>query len=99
MKVDIVRQTDNKSLQRKELEFRIEHIGGTTPSRTDVKAKIVAQFDSAPDCVVVVELDTKYGIGLTLGKARIYSSPEQLRFVEDSFILKRHEPKKKAGAE
>ncbi|NWF97139.1 MAG: 30S ribosomal protein S24e [Candidatus Thorarchaeota archaeon] len=99
MKIDILREFENKLLQRKEIDFRIEHVGSTTPSRTDVKAKVVAQLNSDPACVVITRLGSKYGIGMTRGSARIYSTPEQLRLIEHAHILKRHEPKKKKKEE
>jgi len=99
VKVEILRQKENKVLKRKEVDFRIEHMGGTTPSRADVRAKIAAQLGSDPSTVVIRTLTTKFGIGMTEGSARIYTSPEQTKRVEIGYILERHEPKKKKGEE
>ena len=95
MKIEILHEKENKPLARKEIEFRVEHLGGTTPSRADTRAKIVAQFDADPSSVVIRTLDTKYGKGITDGIARIYSDPEQMNRVELDHIIKRHEEKKK----
>ncbi len=95
MKIEIVQETENKTLARKEIEFRVEHLGSTTPSRDDVRTKITAQFDADPSSVVIRSMHTKYGMGVTDGVARIYSDPEQMNKVELDHIIKRHESKKK----
>ncbi|MHA2064141.1 MAG: 30S ribosomal protein S24e [Candidatus Thorarchaeota archaeon] len=94
MKIEILQEKENKPLARREIDFRVEHIGGTTPSRADVKAKIVAQFDADAASVVIRRLDTKFGAGMTEGTARIYTDPEQMKRVELGHIIKRHETKK-----
>jgi ribosomal protein S24E len=94
MKIEILQEKENKPLARKEIDFRVEHIGSTTPSRADVKAKIVAQFDADAASVVIRSLDTKFGAGMTEGSARIYTDPEQMKRVELGHILKRDEAKK-----
>ncbi|MFX0106966.1 MAG: 30S ribosomal protein S24e [Candidatus Hodarchaeota archaeon] len=94
MKIEILHERENKPLARKEIDFRVEHIGSTTPSRADVRAKIVAQFDADSSTVVIRSLETKFGIGVTEGSARIYSDSEQMKRVELGYILERHESKK-----
>jgi len=94
MKVEILQERENKPLARKEIEFKVEHIGGTTPSRADVKAKIVAHFDADASTVVIRNLVTKFGIGMTEGTARIYTDPERMKKAELPYVLKRHESKK-----
>jgi len=99
MKIEILKEKENKPLARKEIEFRVDHTGTTTPSRADIRAKIMAQFNADAAAVVIKKLDTKYGIGMTEGTARIYSTPEQMNKIELAHIKKRHESKKKEDAE
>ena len=98
MKIEILEEKENKPLSRKEISFRVEHMGTTTPSRADVKSKIVAQFDADASAVVITNLDTQFGIGITKGSARIYSDPEQMKRTEHEFLIKRHEQKEKEGS-
>jgi ribosomal protein S24E len=98
MKLEILEEKENKPLSRKEISFRIEHMNAKTPSRADITSKIVAQFDAAASTVVVTNLDTQFGIGITNGSARIYSDPEQMKRIEHEYIIKRHETKKKGGS-
>ncbi len=99
MKIDILQQKENKPLGRKEIEFSVDHIGGTTPSRLDVKAKLVALLNADPACVVITVLRTKFGLGMSDGSARVYSSAEMLKQTEAAYVLKRHEPKKEKEPE
>ena len=97
MKLEIIKETENKTLARKEVEFRIDHQGGTTPSRADVRDKIVAQFDASADTVVVRSLDTKFGVGVSEGVARIYNDEAQMKRIELNHIQKRHGSAKAEG--
>lgn len=98
MNIEIVAEVENKTLFRKEIDFRIDHVGSTTPSRKDIQAKIGAQFDADSEAVVVKKLETKYGIGITEGSARIYSDLEQMKRIELDYVLKRHESEEKKEA-
>ncbi len=95
MNIEILNEKENKTLLRREIEFRVDHTGNTTPSRADIQAKLGAQFDADAELVVVKALDTRYGIGITKGSARIYTDAEQMKRIELDYILKRHEDKKK----
>ncbi|MFX1367600.1 MAG: 30S ribosomal protein S24e [Promethearchaeota archaeon] len=94
MKIEILEERENKPLARREITFRVEHAGGTTPSRADIRAKIVAQIDADDTRVVIRSLVTKFGSGVAEGTARIYDSSEQMQRVEQKYILARHEGKK-----
>ena len=97
MKIEILNERENKPLARKEVDFRVDHAGASTPSRADICAKIVAQFDADSSAVIIKSLDTKFGVGITEGTARIYSDPEQMKRIELEHIVKRHESKKQEG--
>jgi small subunit ribosomal protein S24e len=99
MKIDILSEKTNKTLSRREFEFRIDHAGEKTPSRAEIQAKIGAQFDADLSTVIIKTLKTKYGIGMTKGIARIYTDTEMMRKIETPHIAKRHEPKKKKETE
>ncbi|MFW9956344.1 MAG: 30S ribosomal protein S24e [Candidatus Thorarchaeota archaeon] len=99
MKLEIIKETENKTFARKEVEFRVDHQGGTTPSRADVLDKIVAQYDASKETVVIRIMETKFGLGVSEGQARIYADADQMKRVELGHILKRHEPKKTGEGE
>lgn len=95
MKFEVIKEQDNRPLFRKEISFRIDHQGTTTPSRADILGRIVAEYDADVSRVVIKTLETKFGIGITEGMARIYDTAEHMKRVELPHIIKRHESKKK----
>ncbi len=97
MEIEILQERENKALSRKEIDFRVNHTGATTPSRAEVRAKISAMYDADLEVVVVRHLSTKFGIGVTHGSARIYKSPEGMKRVELEYIVRRHEAKKEGA--
>ena len=97
MKIEILSERENKPLARKEVDFRVDHAGASTPSRADIRAKIVAQFDADSSAVIIKKLDTKFGAGITVGTARIYSDPDQMKLIELNHIVKRHESNTEEG--
>lgn len=97
MKIEILNERENKPLARKEVDFRVDHAGVGTPSRADIRAKIVAQFNADSSSVIIKKLDTKFGVGITEGTARIYSDPDQMKRIELDHIVKRHESKEEEG--
>ncbi|MFW9981084.1 MAG: 30S ribosomal protein S24e [Candidatus Thorarchaeota archaeon] len=99
MKIEILKERDNKPLARKEVDFRVDHAGSSTPSRADIRDKIVAQFDADKESVIIKKLDTKFGAGITEGSARIYSDSEQMKRIELDHIVKRHMSKEKPEGE
>ncbi len=99
MKIEILSERENKPLARKEVDFRVDHTGASTPSRADIRTKIVAQFDANSSAVIIKSLDTKFGAGITEGTARIYSDEDQMKRIELDHIVKRHESKKEGEGE
>jgi len=99
MNIEILNQRENKPLGRREITFQIDHPGTSTPSRADIHAKIVAQFNADATTVAISTLENNFGIGRITGSAHIYDSPEQMKRIERGHMVKRNEPKKKEAAE
>ena len=95
MEIEILRERENKPLARKEVDFRVDHAGAGTPSRADIRAKIAAQLDAPKDNVVIRNLDTKFGAGITEGSARIYSDSDKIKRIELDHIVARHKSEEK----
>ena len=95
MKIEILKERENKPLARKEIDFRVDHAGAGTPSRADIRAKISAQFDADKESVIIKSLNTKFGAGITKGTARIYSETDQMKRIELDHIVARHKSEDK----
>ncbi|MFB6071429.1 MAG: 30S ribosomal protein S24e [Halobacterium sp.] len=89
MEIEILEQEDNPLLHRTEVKFEIEH-EDATPSRLSVRDSLAAKLDKDSEEVVVHELDTKFGMRTTVGRAKVYESPEEAADVEHEHMLERN---------
>ncbi len=97
--INILSETENKLLNRKEIEFEITHPTSSTPKRLDIRKKIAAQFNKEENLTLIIQLDTKYGIGLTKGQARLYENATDIKKIEPAYMIKRNMPKEKKEEE
>jgi len=72
LEINITKDWENPLLDRKEITFNISHTGAT-PSRDEIKNKLVAQLNSRHELVIVDKIRTEYGTQNTSGYAKIYS--------------------------
>ncbi|MFC3477501.1 30S ribosomal protein S24e [Halobacterium litoreum] len=89
MEIEILEQEDNPLLHRTEVTFEIEH-EDATPSRLSVRDSLAAKLDKDSEEVVVHELDTKFGMRKTAGRAKVYDSPDEAAEVEHEHMLERN---------
>ncbi|WP_336036134.1 30S ribosomal protein S24e [Halobacterium yunchengense] len=89
MEIEILEQEENPLLHRTEVEFEVEH-EDATPSRLSVRDSLAAKLDKDSEEVVVHELDTKFGMRKTIGRAKTYDSPEAAAEVEHEHMLERN---------
>ena len=92
MEINITKDWDNTLLDRKEITFNISHTGAT-PSRDEIKNKLVAQLNSRHELVIVDKIRTEYGTQNTTGYAKIYSDVDRANEIENKYVLERNEPK------
>jgi small subunit ribosomal protein S24e len=89
MKIEIIKKTENKLLERTEVEAKIEHIGGPVPTRDEFLSKLAALLNKERDQVVLIKLEAKYGEGTSLARVHAYDSAERAILVEKEYLLKR----------
>jgi len=90
MKMEITQQRENPLLKRKEVYFTIEHAGETTPGRNAVAEEVAKQMKSKRNCVVVDEIESVYGRGMSKGYAKVYESMEAALEYDRKHLLKRN---------
>ncbi|NLL95263.1 MAG: 30S ribosomal protein S24e [Thermoplasmatales archaeon] len=89
MKVEVSEQKDNLLLKRKEIRFTVDHRGGATPA----KAAVVEELKKAvkgKGVVVIESMESKYGIGVSEGYAKMYDTLEAAWEVEKEHIMARN---------
>jgi len=89
LEINITKDWENPLLGRKEVTFNVSHTGAT-PSRDEIKNKLVAQLNSRHELVIVDKIKTEYGTQNTSGYAKIYSDVERATEIENKYVLKRN---------
>ncbi|MCL2141276.1 MAG: 30S ribosomal protein S24e [Methanimicrococcus sp.] len=102
MEIKIIKDLQNKLLNRSELDFTVEY-EGPTPSRADVRKKLAALLNKDLELVLIQKMEAEYGVQLVKGYAKIYESEDRMKQVENEHILLRNkmpeEPTEEAAEE
>ena len=72
MKMEINEKKENVILKRTEVRFTIDHKGESTPSKGAVVDELAKKLDAKRDAIVLNNIDTVYGSGLSKGYAKVY---------------------------
>ncbi|ACJ17401.1 SSU ribosomal protein S24E [Thermococcus onnurineus NA1] len=89
MEIKVTEIKENKLLGRKEIYFDVIHEGEPTPSRKDVKGKLVAMLDLDPETTVLQYIKSYFGSRVSKGYAKAYESKERMLYIEPEYILVR----------
>jgi len=91
MKLDIqvINETNNPILNRREIVFKVIH-DEATPSRKSVVDKLAATQNSKAGLVFVDGLRTEFGKRETIGYAKIYETAERAKQIERAHIIERN---------
>jgi ribosomal protein S24E len=84
--VKVLRDVENKVLNRRELILRIHHAGAKTPTRSEVREVVSSMFSAPQDLVIVKSLRTLTGTNVTEAHIHIYRDEKTLQEVEPSHI-------------
>ncbi len=90
MELKILTEEMNKLFNRKELRFELIHEGEPTPKISDVRLKIASMTGGMSSHVVIDKFKTLFGIGRTIGYARIYENKDEMIDYEPEYLLKRN---------
>ena len=100
MNVEILieRQKDNPLLKRKEIYFRIRYEDTkVTPSRKDVREKLSGLLNAELERLVVRWIKPEFGRMEAEGYALVYDTEEDMRAVEEDYVLERNFGERKEG--
>ncbi|MBD3312329.1 30S ribosomal protein S24e [archaeon] len=90
MDIKVLKEDENKLFNRKEVRFEVIHDGEATPKLTEVRLKLATKTGSNPSHVVIDGFKTLFGIGRTIGDARIYQETKDLKEYEPHYLLERN---------
>ena len=92
MEIEIVQDTRNELLSRRELRFVLKH-DGPTPSRKEIVGRICAMNNVPENLSVLGPLSTRYGMMQAEGMLRIYDTEEAKNRAESDHLFTRGQPK------
>lgn len=90
MELKILSLDENKLFNRKELRFQVIHEGDPTPRLSEVRTKIASLTGVMSTHVVIDKFETLFGIGRTIGNARVYENRDEMKEYEPEYLLKRN---------
>jgi small subunit ribosomal protein S24e len=90
MKMEITEKRENPLQKRVEVYFTIDHNGESTPGRNAVAEEVAKQTKSKRECVVVDNIESVFGKGMSKGYAKVYDSKEAALEYDRAYLLKRN---------
>jgi len=89
MKIEILKENENKLLHRNEIEYLIKDIS-VTPSRKELIKKIAALKGTKEENIVIENIIQEFGKKEARAIVRIYENEDFLKRIELEHIIKRH---------
>jgi len=89
MKIEITEKKENLLQERTEVRFTVDHTGEATPTRKAVIDEITKKTGAQKGTVVINNIDTQYGRGISKGYAKVYKSEKAALEFEREYLLKR----------
>ncbi|MFA5452561.1 MAG: 30S ribosomal protein S24e [Candidatus Methanomethylophilaceae archaeon] len=90
MKMEITEKKVNPLFNRTEIRYTASHISEPTPTKAAVVDEIAKLMKVKKETVVLYNVDTVYGCGVSKGYAKVYESKEAAQKFEPEHLLKRN---------
>ncbi|MEL9909102.1 MAG: 30S ribosomal protein S24e [Desulfurococcus sp.] len=88
---EVVEERYNPLIKRIELKLRVGHPGEGTPSKGLLRLELAKVYGKNVNLVYIRNVETEYGLGVSLVEAHIYDSEERVKLFEPEYIIKRNE--------
>jgi ribosomal protein S24E len=82
----------NPLLKRKEVHAEVDHEGEGTPSRVDVRKAAASKFNTKPENVYVLDIETNTGTQSALCAIEVYDDPQSAQRTVPKYIQVRNLP-------
>ena len=90
MEIEIISETNNSLLKRKEFMALISHMAESTPARQIARDKLAASVNADKDNTLIIKIKSVFGAGKSKVQFRVYENTEQLKKIELPHLLKRN---------
>lgn len=91
MEIEFIEKRENPLLERIEIRFKAVHEKEATPTRDTIREGIAKSVKSSKDKVILDSMNSKFGLGQTMGYAKVYKSVEAAKKYERKHILARNQ--------
>jgi small subunit ribosomal protein S24e len=88
--IRVLRDVENKVLNRRELILQIHHAGAKTPTRSEVREAVSSMFSAPQNLIIVKNLRTLTGTNVAEAHVHIYRDERTLQEVEPQHIKNRN---------
>jgi len=95
--VKVLRDVENKVLNRRELILRIHHANSRTPTRSEVREVVSSMFNTPQNLIIVKGLRTIAGTNVTEAHIHMYKDEKTLQEVEPQHIKIRNFGREEKG--
>jgi len=102
MEIEIESKRNNPLLNRTEVYFIVKHTGEGTPNREIIRSELADKLNVKKENIIVNTIKSGFGIQEISGYAKVYSSVQKTKDLEQDYILARNkliEVNKKAKKE
>jgi len=76
MEFKVKQDNYNALLKRKEVSIEVDHEESGTPSRLELKKAVAAKYETKPENVYVVDIETKTGTQRAICALQVYDDPK-----------------------
>ncbi|NLT36953.1 MAG: 30S ribosomal protein S24e [Methanomassiliicoccus sp.] len=90
MKLEIVSKSENKLMDRVDVEFKTDHVGEPSPNRDAVRTALAGALGVQKERVVVSDMASRFGMGASDGYAKVYGSVDSAKKYEANYLLVRN---------
>jgi len=88
MKIQILKEKENKLLNRKEIDFKVAY-DGATPRIGEVRKELIAQLHSKENLTIIDSIKSGFGAKSAKGYAKVYKDEEGLK-IEPKHRMKKN---------
>lgn len=88
MKIQVLKEKDNKLLNRKEIDFKVAY-DGPTPKIGEVRKELMAALHSKDNLTIVDSVKSGFGAKSATGYAKVYKDEEGVK-IEPKHRLKKN---------
>ena len=90
MEIEIESKRNNPLLNRTEVYFIVKHTGEGTPNREIIRSELADKLNVKKENIIVNTIKSGFGIQEITGYAKVYSSVQKTKNLEQDYILSRN---------